>query len=461
MRMDLTHDLDRALGFLDFVQAGARYADRDGLFNQAVLNRTVADLTIPVTGMLPGGFLVQAPGISRINSGAPFLIPDPDYLRSAAGRDMLRGIYGVPLGNPPYQPERRFKADEQTYAAYLQLGFGAPLGGSIAIDGLIGVRPTRTERSIAGAGLISGVLVPQLANTSDTDILPNASARIQFGGGLQARLSYAEAIRRPEFSALNPGLSYTISTNPATLNTGTAGNPKLRPQRSNSLDATIEYYWRSNFVAIAAFSRDIRDRVINAANAEVIDGFVYNISRPRNVGEAQLKGVEVSGQAFLDFLPGALSGIGVSANFTLVDSRVGAGNAARADQLAGFEIQGVSRYNYNLGLIYQKHGLSGRLIYAHRSRYYDADFTGTANLRPIDPARIGDLGYNPTSLRYVRPGGRLDFSIGYDLTDKLRVDVGGTNILRNTLRAYFDVDYLTHDRREDDSIYTIGLRARL
>ena len=460
-RMDLTHDFGRALGFLDTLQAGLRYADRTGLFNQAILNRTVADLTIPLTGTLPANFLVQAPGISRINGGAPFLVPDPDYLRSAAGREILRGVYGVPPGNPPYQPERRFEVGEQTYAAYLQLGFATPVSRSISIDGLIGVRPTRTERRIAGAGLVSGVLVPQIARTADTDVLPNASARIRFGDGFQARLSYAKAIRRPEFSALNPGLSYTISTNPATLNTGTAGNPNLRPQKSDSFDATIEYYRGSNFVALAGFSRDIRDRVINAASAEVIDGFTYNISRPRNVGQAKLKGIEVSGQAFLDFLPGALSGIGVSGNFTLVDSKVGAGKGPRPDPLAGFAIQGVSRYNYNIGLIYEKSGISGRLIYTHRSRYYDIDVTGSANVRPIDPARAADPDFTPTSLRYVRPGGRLDFSIGVNLSDRLRVDIGGTNILRNTLRGYFDVDFLTHDRREDDSIYTLGFRARL
>src|SRR3546814_5220837 len=49
---------------------------------------------------------------------------------------------------------------------------------------------------------------------------------------------------------------------------------------------------------------------------EFIDGIGYNINRPRNVGEAKLKGVEVSGQTFFDFLPGALSGFGVSGNFT-------------------------------------------------------------------------------------------------------------------------------------------------
>lgn len=460
VRLDGTHEFDGALGFLDKLQAGMRYAERSAVFKQGILNRAVADLTVPVAGNLPAGFLIAAPGISRINGGAAFLIPDPDYLRSDAGRDVLRALYGVPLGDVPFQRERQFDANEKTFASYVQLGYKFDLGGPIVVDGLIGVRPTRTERSIAGAGLVSGVIVPANAKTTDTDILPNASMRVQFGGGLQARATYAKAIRRPDFASLNPGVNYTLATNPAVQNGGTAGNPDLRPQKSESFDATLEYYWGSNFLAVAGFYRDLKDRVITSANAELIDGLIYNISRPRNVGALTLKGVEVSGQTFLDFLPGALSGIGLSGNFTYVDSNTGRGSAVLPDPLAGFPIQGVSKYNYNAGLIYEKYGLSGRLVYTYRSKYYDGDNTGTTILRPVDPARVNDRTYYPTTLNYVRPGGRLDFSVGYDIDANYRIDVGGTNILRNKYKSYFDLDYLNRDYREDDAIYTIGLRAR-
>src|SRR3546814_2810132 len=55
--------------------------------------------------------------------------------------------------------------------------------------------------------------------------------------------------------------------------------------------ATLEYYWKSGFVAVAGYYRDITDRVISAPSLEFIDGIGYNINRPRNVGEAKLKGV--------------------------------------------------------------------------------------------------------------------------------------------------------------------------
>nr|WP_298727697.1 TonB-dependent receptor [uncultured Steroidobacter sp.] len=457
-RLDVRHELDGAFGFIRALEAGVRYADRSALFEQVQFNRTApgGDMATALDGLpLPADFLVRAPGIDRINDGAAFLIPNPDYLRSTAGRNVLRQIYGVPTGNPAFQPERRFDASEETYAAYLQLDYSIPVGG-LTIDGLIGARPTRTERHIEGAGIVSGVVVPRIADTTDTEVLPNASARIDFNNGLQARFSYAKTMRRPEFTALNPGLNYVVATNPSVINSGSSGNPNLKSQISDSYDATLEYYFGPSMVSAAVYYRDLADRVITAANAEMIDGIIYNISRPRNVGAATLQGIELSGQTFFDFLPGAWSGLGAFANYTYADTEV-KGN----DPLAGFPLQGVSKDNYTVGLLYEKFGISGRLVYTARSRYYDQDTTGLNIVRPIEADRVNDLDYTPTALNYVRPGGRLDFSVGYDITDAIRVDIGGSNILRNRYKSYFDYSYINRDFRYDDTIYTLGVRVRL
>lgn len=458
-RLDVKHDLGGAFGFLDSFSAGVRYADRTALFERAQVNQGApgGDMATSLDSLpLPADFLVRAPGVDRINDGASFLFPNPDYLRSDAGRDVVRGIYGVELGDPAYQPERRFDASEKTYAAYVQLGYDIPVTDSITIDGLVGVRPTRTERNITGAGLVDGAVVPRISDKTDTEVLPNASARVDFGNGLQARLSYSKTMRRPEFEALNPGLSYVVATNPSVINSGSAGNPDLKPQLSDAYDATLEYYFGPSMVAVALYYRDLTDRVINSARAEEIDGIIYNINRPRNVGAAELQGIELSGQTFFDFLPGLWSGFGAFANYTYADTEV-----KGDDSLAGYPLQGVSKNNFTVGLLYEKSGFSGRLVYTARSRYYDEDTTGLNIVREIDPALVNDPDYTPTSLNYVRPGGRLDFSVGYDITDSIRVDVGGSNILGNEYKSYFDYDWINRDFRYDDTIYTIGIRARL
>ncbi|GFE90024.1 TonB-dependent receptor [Steroidobacter agaridevorans] len=443
--------------FITKLQAGVRYADRGAEYDQARVNRGApgGDLgTLVSSTGLGEEFYASMPGIPRINGGQSMLLPNPDYLRSDAGRDRLRQIFGFGPGDPAYQPERHFEATEKTSAAYLQASYEFNVGDSI-IDGVFGVRPTRTERTIAGARPSTTGVTPLSADTTDTEVLPNFNARWVISEDWQARFNYAKTMRRPNFDSLNPGIDYIVATNPNVINSGNAGNPELKPQISDSFDATLEYYFKSGFVAGGVYYRDIKDRVINAVTAEEIDGITYNISRPRNVSAAELQGVELSGQMFFDFLPGAWAGFGVFGNYTWADTEV-----TGDDPLKGFPLQGVSEHNFNAGLLYERSGLSARMVYTYRSKYYDEDITGGNGLRPIDADRVNDPSYNPIWLGYVRAAGRLDMSIGYDISESVRVDLGGTNILGSKYRSYMGESFFNRDYRYDDSIYTLGMRVR-
>lgn len=445
VKLDGVYETDT---FLKTIEFGGRFADRGALFQQVQLSVAPpgGSGNTPVTAAgVPDNFFVWAPGIPQINGGAPFAVPNRGYLLSDEGQANLRDFFGAPEGQPPFDPTRRFEANEKTYAAYLQGGYEIPLG-TLTLDGKVGVRYTRTDRTISGTGRVDGQPVLSTSDTSDTDWLPNASARLQFGGGFQARATYAKTLARPAFGSLNPGLNYIVSTNPNIRNGGSGGNPDLKPQMSDSFDATLEYYWSSGYIAIGGYYRDISNRVVNDVAAETIDGVVYNISRPRNVGQAKLKGIELSGQTFFDFLPGDLAGFGVFGNFTIADSEIG-GN----DPLAGYTLQGVSKYNFNAGLLYDRSGISARVVYTYRSKYFDENRTGAGDVRPEEEA---------VWLNYVRPNGRLDFSLAYDVTPNLTFTVDGTNILRSRYRSYINDSYFIRDTRTDDSLYSVGFRAR-
>lgn len=446
-KIDGSYEFD---SFIKTAQVGLRFADRDAVFQQFVGGPRAPGgsyATLLNSVDLPGDFLMPTPGIPQINGGSSFLVPNRDYLSSDAGQANLRRIFGVSPDRPAFDPTRRFAASEKTYSSYAQAGYELLLGG-ITIDGLAGVRVTKTDRTITGTGFVNRVPVTTTRDASDTDLLPNFSARARLGGGLQARFTYAKTLARPAFGSLNPGLNFIISTNPNVVNSGSGGNPDLRPQKSNSFDATLEYYFPSGFFAVVAYYRDITDRVFTNVAAEVIDGQTYNIARPRNVGAATLKGVEVSGQTFFDFLPGVFSGLGAFGNFTYADSKVN----TEDDPLVGFPLQGVSKYNFNAGLLYDKFGLSGRLVYTYRGKYFDQDRTAAPDLRPADQKIF---------LNRVRPNGRLDFSLGYDVSKSLTISVDGTNITRAKYQSYYDIPLNPRDVRNDDSIYSVGIRARI
>ncbi len=462
-RLDGGYELD---GVLSQLRAGVRFARREARFQSVQQTNTVQSIGFGNIGTpteanarlvssLPlspdfVGVIGEAP---RLNGGTTFLGANSAYLRSERGRNELRSLFNLPLRAPDYDPTREFDAQETTYAGYVEGSYEIPLG-SLTLDGVIGGRLVRTERTIAGFERAGTAYNQVEASTSDTDFLPSFTARLKFPAGFQTRFTYSRAIRRPDFASLSPTESLTLVGNVFLLNSGSRGNPNLRPQKSDSFDVTAEYYFRSGYIAVTGYYRSIKDRVVTASSQETINGLNYLISSPRNVGSADLKGVEVSGQYFFDFLPGALSGLGVQGAFTLADTKI-----KGDDPLAGYELVGVSKYNYTAGLLYDKGGLSGRLIWTHRSRYIDSDSTGGIQLRPFDAARV-DEAYVPVLLAHTRAAGRLDFSIGYDVTDNLRVDVGGTNILRNRTSIYRGSEAINFSLLEDETVYTLGARVQ-
>ena len=463
---DVDHDLD---GLLSNIAGGVRYA-----------RRSARELSVKINSPVPGGnlgtpsesravkvsdtglsydYVTLGPVAPDLNGGAQFYVPNPDFLLSESGLDATRAYFGLPPGQPDYDPGRQFDATENTVAAYVQGKYAVDLSSSISLDGVVGVRYIRTDRTIGTfVADDDGVFQPLTAKTKDNDWLPNATARFRIGDGIQIRLGYAKSLRRPNFGALNPAVTLNESNNPLVQSTGSAGNPDLKAQKSQSYDATFEYYFGSGYVAVAGYYRDITNRVITSAAAETYEGEQYAVSRPRNVGQATLKGIEVSSQYFFDFLPGALSGLGVQGAFTYADSKVGGD-----DPLAGYPLQGVSKYNYTLGLLYDKYGISGRLVYTYRSKYFGGDDTGSPTLRPFTEENVDDI-YVPPLVSYVRAAGRLDFNIGYDVSEAIRIDVGGTNILRSDTSSYFDYPGYTNINNSIDyneTTYSVGIRLRI
>ncbi len=439
------YDLD---GWLSQIQFGVRYADRDSEF-RAVSGGPGAPggnrATLVSSAGLPSNFLVSSrSSISYINGGQRWLTPNRDFLLDQT--DTLRALYGAPAGDPAYNPTRNYDANEKTYAGYLQGKYKFEFDNGMSLDGLLGGRLTKTDRQLSGTGLISQVLTPVTTDVSDTDFLPNFSARLRLTPDLQLRFSAARTMARPVFEDLNPGLTYEVPINANIRPNGSGGNPDLKPQMSDAFDLTLEYYFaRSSYVSAALYYREIKDRIIDSIDPETIDGVTYNITRPRNVGSAELQGLELAGQTFFDFLPGFWSGFGALANFTLADSEV----TTAGDALEGRELQGVSKYSYNVGLLYEQFGLTGRLIYTHRSDYTEALLGGM----------LAPVGSGP-QFNGVRDNGRLDFSLGYDVTDYLTVSVDGTNLTSAKYYSYFGNESFPHDVRDDERTFGVSLRAR-
>ena len=433
--------------FVEEIQFGFRYTDRDATQRSVATGQGISHNPVDSYG-LPSDFLGQsASSIAYINGGAKWMAPNRDYLLDNTAE--FRQAFGLPGEDPAFDPVRNFDSSEQSSSVYVQGKYVAQLGG-MQLDGLLGVRAVQNDRTLTGTGIVNGVQTPVTTDTSSTEILPNFSARLELTDDLQLRFSAAKTMSQPNLGDLNPGLFYSTPANPNVRPSGSGGNPDLKAQTSNAFDTTLEYYFgEASYLSTAIYYRTLENRTIRQTEVEVINGQEYNMSRPRNAGSANLQGVELSAQVFLsdlsDNLPGFVQGFGLMANFTLADSEM----TTDGDPLEGLPLLGVSKYSYNLGLLFEESSVTGRLVYTWRDEYDEFPIGGALNPIGADPV-----------FNKVRANGRLDFSLGYDINEHLAVSVDGTNLTESKYYSYFGGTDMPHDVRDDERTFGVNFRAK-
>jgi TonB-dependent receptor len=188
---------------------------------------------------------------------------------------------------------------------------------------------------------------------------------------IKARASWSTSYGRPTLQQLLPGASAND-----TAQTVTIGNPGLLPQESENIDLKLEYYFKNNgMFSVGVFKKKITDYISGNLNSGTQvptgpdNGFEglyggYTIFRPANIGDAEAEGIEVDFRQRLAFLPGALKGLTVSANYTYqrTEGRFAGTALLGSTQVAGF----VPRlFNARLLYNYRKFGAS-----------FDASFKG-------------------------------------------------------------------------------------
>lgn len=454
-----SYELD---GFITSIDFGGRAAERSSQWRANEAGGPGApggnrNTLVSSASVLPADFLVQAPNcIPQINGCQPWMTPNADYLRNHT--DTLRVLYGSQPGDPAYSPVNNYDSKEKAYALYVQPHYETTVGG-MRLDGVFGGRFVRSERTISGAGRINGVVTPQTATSTTHHFLPNASAKLEVMRDLIVRATGGVTMARPGLGDLNPTLNYTVPTNLNIRPGGSGGNPDLKDQTSTAYDLSVEkYFGKGSYLQAAVYHRVLKDRVVRASYPETIGGIEYDINRPRNLGKATLKGIELSGQYFLDMLPGAMSGLGVFGNYTMADSKVD----TASDPLFGKPLLGVSKHSANAGLLYEKHGFTGRLTYTWRDKFNEGQFgcllapsaeNGTA-VAACTP------GVAPTYNR-VKAYGRLDFALGYQVSEQLSVSFNANNLTGSKYHSYFQNESFPHDIRSDDKFYGMSFNFKL
>ncbi|TFW29043.1 TonB-dependent receptor [Duganella callida] len=385
---------------------------------------------------------------------------------------------------------------EKTKAVYGQLRFGWD-ELKYPVDGNIGLRYVKTDSNAQGytvfnstaptGGTLTGVPIPNIlpfAKKQDYEnnyhnFLPSLNLRLKATDKLQFRFAAASALSRPDFTQLQGYTTLSETANSSTVNgvttvnsvslTGTgSGNPMLRPTTSKQIDLTAEWYFsQSGSLTAAIFNKRLKDIIVNQSYVTQLPdtaGKMHDFitTGPINGAKGHARGVELAFQQYFDKLPGALSGLGVQANFTFVDSKrelynpvyqkyCSGGNTADNANLnlngcdtdgttfGNLPLENLSRQSYNLALLYDKGPWSARLAYNWRSKALQAvNVNGTQGTDGLDSNPASPT-YGQHVVAWALPTwsdayGQLDASVFYKFSDKVQLGLEAQNLTDATYK---------------------------
>jgi TonB-dependent receptor len=457
------------------LQAGIRYSTRDA--DNYVYNRTDTAPAGRLFTLLPLDYETADRGFRNddATSLVTWLSPTRDSL--VANIDALRTATGQPTGRPSWG-DPVYTGNEKTWSGYVQAKYEFDIG--VPIDGLIGLRATRTEDTINGfarATTSSGTTITPITRVNNyNDFLPNVSARIRFLPELQMRLAFTKTRTRPGFGQLNPSLTIGAAppictvdpTNPDSgpnspdcIRTASGGNPDLKPIESNNYDASLEYYFsKSGSITVGIFRKDLNG-FINNFTTDIGDAEFgrLRINRPENGGKGQINGIEAGARTFLraPWLPDWMSNFGALVNYTYLDHGTELAPSLAATLPGMQRIAGISDHIFNVSGFYENKSFSARLSYNYRS-----DFVSGYG-QVADPALgVGVLG--PT-LPVTEDGrGTMDFAATLSPIENITLSFNATNLLgaAATNARVFNAAGQSYrwQTRFLESVYRLGIRFR-
>jgi TonB-dependent receptor len=282
---------------------------------------------------------------------------------------------------------------------------------------------------------------------SYTDVFPSVQAQYRFGSDTIVRAAYSAGIARPNFQDIAPYQSFdpTVSNFPVT-----AGNPNLLPTHAQNFDLLAEHYFGSlGMIQGGVFYKSLTDPIY-FVDTIVPPGFPnagLGEVAPINGPNAHIVGFEAAWQQRLKFMPGALNGMGVSANYGYTSSRasfpVGAGRTDHPTLLR------TAPNNWNFDVTYDKKGVSARMGLTHND----------ANLWLYGPSNAKD----PTGDTYLYPHTQVDAQVSWWLPHGhgLQAIVSGLNLNNEVFGFYNGTERYPIQREYYSRTFSAGLRWTL
>jgi TonB-dependent receptor len=335
----------------------------------------------------------------------------------------VRTVFGV-------RAERTdFKANSWLRNATAAYG-GNSVGGSSIDPAVVAANIARAERSYVGK---------VNSRSSYSEAFPGVHMIWEPFEGLLVRGSYNKSITRPNVVSILPtgtvdDINQVISI----------GNPDLKPYLSDNFEVSVEKYFEPvGLFSVGAFQKTISQyfrSFSDVVGQEGIDGSGayagYTRTTSRNIGSAEIKGVEFNYQQQFRKLPGLLKGLGASANFTYLKA-IGDFGATTITR----RLPNMTPRTANVGLSYVGQGWQIRPLLNWTGRTYRGS--------------SGVIDYDSVARTWV------DLKIQYSYSRKYSVDLSVFNLTNSA-----EVEQVSSDGRlpfvliKPGTAYSVGFTAR-
>ncbi|MEP9360223.1 TonB-dependent receptor [Sphingomonas sp. KR3-1] len=243
------------------------------------------------------------------------------------------------------------------------------------------------------------------------DFLPRVLFNFRQSDNLILRGGYFLSVARPQINDLSQEARISFINIPIPGPNGVqpilqinSGNPNLKQAMTHNFDLNVEYYHKIGIIKLGGFYKRINNLLqanqtngpANLANLTLPDSpyfqglpyfdpahpenyFINGGSPINSKHPATVWGVEGRFERQFDFLPGALSGLGIIANYTYTHSsrwQQYSWAYAPATQSSVYEFSGLPfnkqpKHSGTLALSYNKYGFDGTLAYSFQSKTLD------------------------------------------------------------------------------------------
>jgi iron complex outermembrane receptor protein len=364
------HRLDVSL--LKSFEAGLSFTERykrDGEGPSGWINTPHGEITLPLppqVGTTDMSFL----GLGRIYAYDPI-------------GSFERGVWAFTPNNDTGIVANRFDVTEKLTQPYVQLNLDSKVGG-LPLTGDIGVRAIHTDQKSKGYSANGNNLNYVSDGAKYTDWAPNLNLNLGLTKDTILRFSVARQIARPRMYDLRSSRSWGYDPTRAGSGdlsqspwSGGGGNPQLRPWRSNSVDISLEHYFKDHqgYISIAAYNKKLLTYIYTQSTLADFSQYPVpsggnptlrqgTVSQAVNGQGGNIRGLEATVELQSDLLTGnRVKGFGVVANGAYTESSVKPWGPGNGDA----PIAGLARKVGSVTVYYEHSGFSVRVSERYRS----------------------------------------------------------------------------------------------